>query len=121
MDNTKERYNHILQQRMEGEIAASNSIPEAREGFSSEGLLHSQSFGLEDERLQQLDENILEAINTRFAQEAHLDLREVEVSVVNCEVWLAGRVKDQETKTSIENQIKLVPSVKHIRNDLVHN
>ncbi|MBE1529493.1 hypothetical protein GGC65_003949 [Sphingopyxis sp. OAS728] len=64
------------------------------------------------------DERIREDVNDRLTEDIWVDASEIEVSVLNGEVTLAGTVEDRRSKRRAEDCAEDVVGVRHVQNNL---
>lgn len=64
------------------------------------------------------DERVRDDINDRLSDDPHIDASEVEVTVSQGEVTLAGTVSDRQAKRHAEDIAERVSGVKHVQNNL---
>jgi osmotically-inducible protein OsmY len=64
------------------------------------------------------DERIREDVNDRLTQDPELDATEIEVTVKNGEVTLAGSVADRADRRRAEDCAEQVAGVKHVQNNI---
>ncbi|QCB55697.1 BON domain-containing protein [Sphingopyxis sp. PAMC25046] len=64
------------------------------------------------------DERIREDVNDRLTEDVWIDASEIEVSVADGEVTLAGTVEDRRSKRRAEDLADDVTGVKHVQNNL---
>lgn len=64
------------------------------------------------------DDRIREDVNDRLTEDVWVDASEIEVSVTDGEVTLAGTVDDRRTKRRAEDCADAVSGVKHVQNNL---
>ncbi len=64
------------------------------------------------------DERIREDVNDRLTEDVWIDASEIEVTVENGEVTLAGSVTDRSIKRRAEDCAEAVPGVKYVQNNL---
>ncbi|MBF9234319.1 BON domain-containing protein [Microvirga alba] len=67
---------------------------------------------------QRSDARILEDVNDRLTDDPNIDATEIEVTVLNCEVTLAGTVNSRFEKRHAEDIADSVSGVRHVQNNL---
>jgi len=64
------------------------------------------------------DERIREDVSDRLSDDSWLDASDIEVTVANCEVTLAGLVRTRDDKRRAEDIVERVSGVRHVQNNL---
>jgi hypothetical protein len=64
------------------------------------------------------DDRIREDINDRLTEDPYVDASEIDVTVSNCEVKLAGTVDSRVVKRRAEDLVESVSGVRHVQNNL---
>lgn len=89
---------------------------------SSTRVAEGQHRGKGPKGYKRSDERILEDVNDRLADDPYVDAHEIEISIQNGDVTLAGTIDDRYAKRRAEDIVESVSGVRNVENRLrVHH